>query len=134
MTTGGVEWEQGNAVSGMVEALKANDPDAMARAMADYAAALGTRTTTILSGLVSTVLLELQTMRVERLADMRVMDHKLDLILSANEAVRERLAKVEENTLANVIGAEDRIARIGLIRTIPELTERIARLEAGHGA
>jgi len=129
MKTGGVEWEQGAAVSGMVEAIRANDPDAMARAMADYAAALGTRTTNILSGLVTTVLLEIQDMRAERLSGARTMDHKLDLILDAHEAVRERLARVEENTLANVVSAEDRMLLIGLVRTIPQLAARVEALE-----
>ena len=130
MTKGGVEWEQGAAVTGMVEAIRANDPDAMARAMGDYAAALGTRTTNILSGLVTTVLLELQEMRAERLGAARVADHKLDLILAANEQMRDRLDRVEVNTLANVIGPDDRMALIGLVRTIPQLAARVEALEA----
>ena len=130
MTSGGIEWEQGAAVTRMVTALRNNDPDTMALAMADYAAALGTRTTSILSGIVTSVIVELQAMRVERSTDARNFDHKLDLILLANTALRDRIVRIEENTLSNVIGAEDRLVLIGLVRTIPDITERLARLEA----
>lgn len=130
MTTGGVEWEQGAAVTRMVQALRNNDHETMALAMADYAAALGTRTTNILSGIVATVMLELHEMRAERQGDARNFNHKLDLILRSNDILMDRVAAVETNTLANVIGPEDRMILIGLVRTIPQLTARVEALEA----
>ncbi len=131
--SGGVEWEQGQAVTRMVQALLTNDHEAMAMAMTDYAAALGTRTTSILSGIVATVMLELQQTRLERRTDARNIDHKLDLILLANEALQTRLTAVEIATLSFTIGAEERQQIVDLVRTIPELKERIERLEAGSG-
>ncbi len=131
--SGGVEWEQGQAVTRMVQALLTNDPEAAGMAMADYAAALGTRTTSILSGIVATVMLELQQTRLERHTDARNIDHKLDLILLANEALQTRLTAVEIATLSFSIGAEERQQIVDLVRTIPELKERIERLEAGSG-
>ena len=131
--SGGVEWEQGQAVTRMVQALLKNDPEAMAMAMTDYAAALGTRTTSILSGIVSTVMLELQQTRLERRTDARNIDHKLDLILLANEALQTRLTAVEIATLSFTIGAEERQQIVDLVRTIPELKERIERLEDSIG-
>ncbi len=125
--SGGVEWEQGQAVTRMVQALKASDYDAMSLAMADYAAALGTRTTNILSGIVSNVLLELQEARLQRQTDARNIDHKLDLILLTHEAMQLRLAAVEVTTLVHSQQL------VELIRTIPDLTERIERLEDTHG-
>ncbi len=124
--SGGVEWEQGQAVTRMVQALKASDYDAMSLAMADYAAALGTRTTNILSGIVSNVLLELQEARLQRQTDARNIDHKLDLILLTHEAMQLRLAAVEVTTLVHSQQL------VELIRTIPDLTERIERLEDTH--
>ena len=132
--SGGVEWEQGAAVSRMVQALLTNDHEMMALAMSDYAAALGTRTTSVLSGIVTTVLLELQQTRMDRQADARNIDHKLDLILLANEALSDRLTLVEIATLAHTIGAEERQQIVDLVRTIPDLKVRIERLEADRGA
>ena len=129
MTTGGgTEWEQGQAVTRMVQALQTGDHDAMAMAMADYAAALGTRTTSILSGIVATVMLELQQTRIERQTDARTIEHKLDLILLTHEAMQLRLAAVEAATLVH--GHQ----LIDVIRVIPDLTLRVERLEAGSDA
>ncbi len=128
--SGGIEWEQGQSVTRMVQALLIGDHEAMALAMADYAAALGTRTTSILSGIVTTVMLELQQTRLERQTDARIVEHKLDLILLANDAMRERIIAIEIATLAHTLGAEERQQLVDLARTIPDLTERIERLEA----
>ncbi len=132
--SGGVDWEQGQAVTRMVQALLIGDHEAMALAMSDYAAALGTRTTNILSGIVSTVLLELQQTRFDRQTDARQIEHKLDMILLANDALRERLAAVEIATLAHTIGAVERQEIVDLVRMIPDLTARVERLEAARGA
>ena len=127
MTTGGgVEWEQGQAVTRMVEALQKGDHATMALAMADYAAALGTRTTNILSGIVTTVMLELQQTRLERQTDARNIEHKLDLILLTHEAMQLRLATVEATALIH--GQQ----LIEVVRIIPDLTARIERLEADN--
>ncbi len=128
----GTEWEQGQAVTRMVLALQTGDHEAMALAMADYAAALGTRTTSILSGIVITVMLELQQTRLERQTDARIVEHKLDLILLANDAMRERIIAIEIATLAHTLGAEERQQLVDLVRTIPDLTERVERLEADN--
>lgn len=130
--SGGIEWEQGTAVTRMVLALQTGDHEAMALAMADYAAALGTRTTSILSGIVTTVMLELQQTRLERQTDARIVEHKLDLILLANDAMRERIIAIEIATLAHTLGAEDRQQLVDLVRTIPDLTVRVERLEADN--
>lgn len=132
--SGGTEWEQGRAVTRMVEALRANDHETMALAMADYAAALGTRTTNILSGIVTTVMLELHEMRAERQTGFRSLEHKIDLVLLAHDVVSNRLVEVESATLAHEIGADERRQLFGLIRTIPDLAERLTRLEAQYGA
>ena len=132
--SGGVEWEQGAAVTRMVQALRANDHDTMALAMADYAAALGTRTTNILSGIVTTVMLELHAMRDERQFDARNVVHKLDLILAANDVMQRRLEAVERATLALEVGGVERQQLVDLVRTIPALAERVKALEAVHGA
>ncbi len=129
--SGGVEWEQGQAVTRMVQALIAGDHEAMARSMADYAAALGTRTTNILSGIVTTVLLELQQTRLERQTDARIIEHKLDLILLANDALRIRITAIEDAMIAR---AAERQHFDDLIRTIPNLTARIEQLEASGDA
>lgn len=129
--SGGVEWEQGQAVTRMVQALIVGDHEAMALAMADYAAALGTRTTNILSGIVTTVLLELQQTRLERQTDARIIEHKLDLILLANDALRIRITAIEDAMIAR---AAERQHFDDLIRTIPNLTARIEQLEAGGDA
>ena len=126
MTTGGVEWEQGQAVTRMVEALQKGDHATMALAMADYAAALGTRTTNILSGIVTTVMLELQQTRLERQTDARNIEHKLDLILLTHEAMQLRLAAVEAAALVH------NQQLIEVVRVIPDLTARIERLEADN--
>ena len=126
MTTGGVEWEQGAAVTRMVEALQKGDHATMALAMADYAAALGTRTTNILSGIVTTVMLELQQTRIERQSDARNIEHKLDLILLTHEAMQLRMVAVEAST---VIHGQQLVE---LARAIPDLTARIERIEAGN--
>ena len=128
--SGGIEWEQGTAVTRMVLALQTGNHEAMALAMADYAAALGTRTTSILSGIVTTVMLELQQTRLERQTDARIVEHKLDLILLANDAMRERIIAIEIATLAHTLGAEERQQLVDLARTIPDLTVRVERLEA----
>ena len=128
--SGGIEWEQGTAVTRMVLALQTGNYEAMALAMADYAAALGTRTTSILSGIVTTVMLELQQTRLERQTDARIVEHKLDLILLANDAMRERIIAIEIATLAHTLGAEERQQLVDLVRTIPDLTVRVERLEA----
>ena len=125
MTTGGVEWEQGSAVTRMVEAIKANDPDAMASAMADYAAALGTRNMSILASLITPVMIELRAMREERETTMRAIDTKLNLLILVNE-------RISEATLAKEVGAEERAQLMDWARTIPDLTARIERLEAGN--
>ncbi len=146
MSGGGVEWEQGKAVTRMVQALITNNHEAMALAMSDYAAALGTRTTNILSGIVTTVMLELHEIRLERQVASRAIEHKLDLILLTHEALRSRIADVEnamlihealqqriatiENaTLALSIDGTERQLLVDLIRTIPDLTARVQRLE-----
>ena len=134
MSGGGVEWEQGAAVTRMVQALLTNDHETMALAMADYAAALGSRTTNILSGIVTTVMLELQEIRLERVVTGRAIEHKLDLIILANESMRDRIAAIELNTLSHVIGADERLGLIELVKTIPDLTARIERLEADSNA
>ena len=126
MTTGGVEWEQGAAVTAMVEAIKANDPDAMARAMADYAAALGTRNMSILASLITPVMTELRAMREERETTMRTIETKLNLLILVNE-------RISEATLAQEVGSVERSQLMDWARTIPELTVRIERLEADHG-
>ena len=126
MTTAGVEWGQGAAVTAMVEAIKANDPDAMARAMADYAAALGTRNMSILASLITPVMTELRAMREERETTMRTIETKLNLLILVNE-------RISEATLAKEVGAEERARLMDWARTIPELTVRIERLEADHG-
>ena len=130
--SGGTEWEQGQAVTRMVEALQKGDHATMALAMADYAAALGTRTTSLLSAIVAPVLLELQAARLERETNTRIVEHKLDLILLANDAMQSRIQYIEAATLANELGATERRELINMIRTIPNLTERIGRLEAGN--
>ena len=124
--SGGVEWEQGQAVTRMVQALQDGDHETMALAMADYAAALGTRTTNILSGIVTTVMLELQQTRLERQTDSRNIEHKLDLILLTHEALQLRLAAVEATTLVH--GQQ----LVELVRAIPELANRVGQLEADH--
>mgnify|MGYP001606339080 CR=1 FL=1 len=134
MTTGGVEWEQGQAVTRMVQALLIGDHEAMAMAMADYAAALGTRTTSILSGIVATVMLELQQTRLERQTDARIIEHKLDLILLASDAMYKRIAAVEDVTLAHTLGSVERQQLVDFARTIPDLTARVERLEAAADA
>ena len=127
MTTGGgTEWEQGQAVTRMVLALQKGDHETMALAMADYAAALGTRTTNILSGIVTTVMLELQQTRLERQTDARNIEHKLDLILLTHEAMQLRLAAVEAAALVH------NQQLIEVVRIIPDLTARIERLEADN--
>ncbi len=128
--SGGVEWEQGQAVTRMVLALQTADHDTMALAMADYAAALGTRTTNILSGIVTTVMLELQQTRLERQTDARMIEHKLDLILLTHEALQIRIAAIEAATLAQSISGPERQQLVELVRTIPDLTVRIERLES----
>ena len=128
--SGGVEWEQGTAVTRMVQALLIGDHEAMAMAMADYAAALGTRTTSILSGIVATVMLELQEMRLERATTGRTVEHKLDLILLANNAILDRITAVEDATLSHTIDGSERQQLVDLIRTIPDLAKRVERIEA----
>lgn len=123
--SGGVEWEQGSAVTAMVEAIRANDPDAMAMAMADYAAALGTRNMSILASLITPVITELKAMRDERETTMRAVELKLNLLITVNE-------RISEATLAKEVGAEERIQLMDWARTIPDLTARIERLEAGN--
>ena len=130
--SGGAEWEQGQSVTRMVQAILANDPEAMALAMADYAAALGTRTTGILSGIVTTVLLELQQTRLDRQTDARIIEHKLDLILLAHDTLLQRVNAISVATLADTLGGEERQRVVDLARTIPELTARIERLEASN--
>lgn len=132
--SGGVEWEQGAAVTRMVLALQTGDHATMAIAMADYAAALGTRTTNILSGIVTTVMLELQQTRIDRQTDARIIEHKLDLILLSNEAIQSRIALIEDATLSNSIGGIERQQLVALVRTIPDLTDRVSRLEAARDA
>lgn len=127
MTSGGVEWEQGQAVTNMVEAIRANDPDAMARAMADYAAALGTRNMSILSNMITPVMLELRAMRDERETTMRIIDTKLDLLILVNE-------RISAATLAQEVGGEERAQLMDYARTIPDLTARIQLLERAHGS
>jgi hypothetical protein len=70
---GGTEWEQGQAVTRMVTAIRQGDQDAMASAMGDYAAALGTRTTNILSSIVAAVMVELHEARAERKDNARIL-------------------------------------------------------------
>ncbi len=106
----------------------------MALAMADYAAALGTRTTNILSGIVTTVLLELQLTRLERQTDARIIEHKLDLILLANEAMQARISAIEDATLSRTLGGAERQQLVDMIRTIPDLVVRIEQLEADGNA
>lgn len=127
MTTGGVEWEQGQAVTNMVNAIRANDPDAMARAMGDYAAALGTRNMSIMSNMIAPVLTELRAMREERETTMRVIDTKLDLLILVNE-------RISAATLAQEVGGEERAQLMDYARTIPDLTARIQLLERAHGS
>jgi hypothetical protein len=134
MSSGGVEWEQGAAVTRMVQALLTNDHETMALAMADYAAALGTRTTNILSGIVTTVMLELQEIRLERLTTGRAIEHKLDLLLLANDKTQLRLTAISDATLADTINGVERQHLVDLVRTIPDLTARVERLEAGSDA
>lgn len=126
MTTGGVEWEQGEAVTAMVDAIRANDPDAMAKAMGDYAAALGTRNMSILSSLITPVMVELREMRTERETSMRELDTKLSLLILVNE-------RISTATLAQEVGGEERQQLMDWARQVPDLTERIERLEAAHG-
>ena len=114
----------------MVLALQTGDHEAMALAMADYAAALGTRTTSILSGIVTTVMLELQQTRLERQTDARIVEHKLDLILLANDAIQARITAIEEATLSRTLGGAERQMLIDMARTIPDLTARVELLEA----
>ena len=130
MTTGGIEWEQGSAVTGMVEAIRANDPDAMGRSMADYAAALGTRTTSILSGLVAQVLTELHDMRAERSSGARTMDHKLDLILDTHEAMHARLEQIERATMANELSREERLKLIDTNRRVQRIIGTLEQIVA----
>lgn len=125
--SGGVEWEQGQSVTRMVDAIRANDPDAMALAMADYAAALGTRNMSILSNIIAPVMIELKAMREERETTMRTLDTKLDLLILVNE-------RISDATLAREVGGEERQQLMDYARTIPDLTERIQRLEAEYGA
>lgn len=122
--SGGVEWEQGQAVTAMVEAIRANDPDAMAKAMGDYAAALGTRNMSIMSNLVAPVLTELKVMREERETAGRAIDTKLNLLILVNE-------RIAEATLAHEVGSGERAQLMDYARTIPDLIARIERLEAG---
>ncbi len=114
----------------MVLALQTGDHDAMAMAMSDYAAALGTRTTSILSGIVTTVMIELQQTRLERQTDARIIEHKLDLILLANDAIHERITAIENATLSQSIGGTERQQLVDLIRTIPDIVARVEQLEA----
>ena len=130
--SGGIEWEQGQSVTRMVQALLIGDHEAMALAMADYAAALGTRTTSILSGIVTTVMLELQQTRLDRQTDARIIEHKLDLILLANDTIHERVSAIEAATLAATLSGEERQQLVDLVRTIPDLTVRVERLEADN--
>lgn len=122
MTTGGVEWEQGAAVTRMVDAIRANDADAMALAMGDYAAALGTRNMSILSGIIAPVMLELREMRTERETTMREVNTKLDLLILVNE-------RISQATLAQEVGAKERAQLMDWARQVPDLIERVERLE-----
>ena len=124
--SGGVEWEQGQAVTRMVEALRANDPDAMALAMADYAAALGTRSTSVLSAMIAPVMAELKAIREERETTMREVNTKLDLLILVNE-------RISAATLAKEVGAEERAQLMDWARQVPDLIARIEYLEAGNG-
>src|SRR5512143_3040311 len=116
--SGGVEWEQGEAVRRMVMGIRANDPDEMALAMADYAAALGTRNMSILSSMITPVMLELKAMREERETTMRAIDTKLSLLILVNE-------RISEATLAQEVGSEERAQLMDWARQVPDLTTRI---------
>lgn len=125
--SGGVEWEQGEAVTRMVDAIRQNDPDAMALAMADYAAALGTRNMSILSSMITPVMLELRAIREERETTLRGIETKLNLLILVHE-------RISEATLAQEVGSVERQQLMDFARTIPDLTERIARLEREYQA
>ena len=159
MTIGGIEWEQGSAVTGMVEAIRANDPDAMGRSMADYAAALGTRTTSILSGLVAQVLTELHDMRAERSSGARTMDHKLDMIMTAVETtqldtarrldamsidmdtmrtkmrtIRDDVRSLAHETIQDELQREERLQLTSGLRVVLSRWPEVEKLLDNHGA
>jgi len=138
---GGADWEQGQAVTRMVTAMRSNDPEAMAIALGDYAAALGTRVTASLGAIAAPLLEEIRGMRIDRATDARIAEHKLDLIMHMTERSQmllgqfeARLSIIETNTLANVISQTDREQLVEWARSIPDLARRIARLEADRHA
>ena len=64
--SGGPEWEQKRAVERMVIAMREGDADGMALALADYAAALGTRVTSSLGAIAAPLAEQIRGMRVEQ--------------------------------------------------------------------
>lgn len=124
---GGFAWEQGRALERAVEAMRVGDLDGMAAALADFAAALGTRTTSMLSGMLIPILEQLRALRETRESDIRMRDHKLDLLIVAVE-------RISDATLADTIDAAARARLIDQIRRIPALEQRVDALEQQSGA
>ena len=138
---GGTEWEQKRAVERMVIAMREGDADGMALALADYAAALGTRVTSSLGAIAAPLVEEIHGMRLDRSADARAADHKLDLLMQMTERGQQQLGRfeariesIEERTLSTIITQADREQLIEWARGIPELRRRIEQLESDRYA
>jgi len=122
MEEGGLAWEQGRAVTRMVDAMRENDLDGMALALADFAAALGTRTTSALSSMLGPMLIDMRRLRNEYEAETRAFEHKLDLLILAVE-------RISDATLAETLSAEMRTELIAQISRIPDLERRVGAIE-----
>ena len=122
MSDGGVLWEQTQALERAIVAMRAGDYDAMALALADFAAALGTRTTSTLSAMLVPILEQLRALHMQRDSDVRARDHKLDLIILAVE-------RISAATLAESLSASARAELIAQIAHIPGLERRVGMLE-----
>lgn len=134
---GGTEWEQRAAVERMVTAMRESDADAMARALGDYAASLGTRVTSNLGAIAAPLVEEIHGMRIERAADAKAAAHKLDLLMRMTERGHQLLGRFEER-IAHVetytVAIADREQLIEWARSIPELRRRIEQLESDRHA
>ena len=125
MQEGGVLGEQNAALERMVSAMQARDYDAMALSLADFAAALGTRTTAALAGMLTPMLEQLRALRDLRETDIKTRDHKLDMLIVAVE-------QISSATLAQSLSAEVRARLIEQIQHIPDIERRLDALEASN--
>jgi len=128
-TEGGAQWELGRAATRMVDALAANDREALRLAMSDHAAALGTQATSSMAAMVQIVLNRMDA------HDRRDLDYRagfrqhLDDRFDAYGRELDIITAEVRAYVGQIPGDE----RGKLVEMIVDHERRLAALEAAHG-